>query len=120
MRILLCLIVLSLSGCATLKDKVFTQIHDGDSQESVLGKLGNPESFTKTSQGMLLTYTKGREICDISLEAKGVVSTSCKKTPKKEEKNFFEAFSDGYRQSTQNSTYCTSTAFGNTVTTNCN
>lgn len=77
MRPILILLLLSLTGCSSLKSKVFNEVQYGDPQQKVITKLGEPDSFN----GQSLIYRSKKHICEIGIENNNVVSTSCEDNP---------------------------------------
>lgn len=54
--ILVFIILLSLSGCAT-GERVRAGVHEGMSKQQVISELGNPDGFQRIGEYEALTYT---------------------------------------------------------------
>ncbi len=129
---LLPLIMISISGCASLKTQVFNDIHEGDSKDHVISLLGEPQYFQKDPASGLTVYSyrKRSDLCSIALINNKVSGTSCEKisgyvSPAAAMlSGMGKSLQDGSRRPAQQfrttPTTCTSSAIGDQVYTNCN
>lgn len=78
----LTLIMLSISACATMNQRVFKEIHKGDSEEHVTQVLGQPDTFEPLENHPGVTfwaYMKDGYTCGFGLLDSKVVSMNCSK-----------------------------------------
>lgn len=73
-------ILLLLSGCSSLQNKAFDNIHDGDSKDHLVDVLGNPKFFTpstRTKGAEAYYYQKNNYLCGFTIKDNKVIHSYC-------------------------------------------
>lgn len=119
-------------GCASLHQKVLTEVHPGDSKEQVQSTLGLPGFFhpdEKDSSVQVWQYTKKRDVCQIGFKDEKVSSTSCEENPHYVNRGLLmmglmlKGMGEGLQNApapTYHATQCTTIYNSGLATTNCN
>lgn len=131
MRTLLIGMILLLSGCAHgISDKVFSEVHEGDSADKVQQLLGEPDSFGASSRiagADAWYYKRGGDMCAFTVHQNIVKYRACVKDPSYVSPGRgalagigagLQGMGQGLQRS--RSVNCTSNAYGATTYTNCN
>jgi hypothetical protein len=130
MKSFIVLIVILLSGCASLSSQVRDKVVTGDSQADILDKLGNPNEFKpmlSVQNGEIWIYQRSGDICAISFVDRKVDMTQCEQDPNyvgtgRKVGSAFASILGGASQGGQSNRTisCTSTNYGFQTQTTCN
>lgn len=77
------LLFIAFAGCASLKNQVFQEIHEGDSKEHLVSVLGQPDQFgpSSTGTGDAYYYLRGHDRCGFRVQDNKITKMGCDPRP---------------------------------------
>jgi hypothetical protein len=127
------ILLILLGACSSLHKEVFSKVHEGDSEESVVEKFGTPDSFEPVpgvKDVKILVYKKKSDTCAIAVKNKVVQDTACQEDQRKRTSvlgAFLTGMGDGlknsssrYQPAVERTVNCTTTHNGGIDQTTCN
>ena len=122
-----CCLIALLSSCASLHDKVFKEIHEGDTDSHVLEVLGQPSFFEPSrriagAQGWY--YDEGADRCGFTIDHAEVKYIFCGANPNYVGPGYFfgsvlQGMGQGLQNGAKNQTNCVTTGSPGYYTTSC-
>lgn len=82
-KLLIIMLALGFTGCASLRRQVFDKVHEGDDQQVVLTAFGQPEQFSpsKDGTGQEWYYTRRGDLCGFFIRDGKVKEMGCWNRP---------------------------------------
>lgn len=130
MRIFILSIFILAAGCASLKDEVFENIHEGDTAYQLTELLGNPDSFgesQRTPGAKAWYYVRRGSTCGFTIEDQTITYITCSDNPNyvpptRYVGSVLKGMGDGLKSAVdgnQKNVNCTTQQVGDSAYTNC-